>query len=462
MEITQSNVTDFTISHGSVAHTFNYSEVSTSIPSGHTTLAQFIQIILSWTASESVVAAKDETKDSFARVRISNPIGIFDEQFHYGLNSDKFNIVSAAGGTVIHMQSTGGVELKTTGAENSTAMIQTKQYMPYQQCKSMFIEISAVARTAPSLHNTTRIGYFDDTIDKSPQADQARGGSGVFFQVNGSNAIVIRTWDGSTQIDNVVNQSDWSLDTMDGSGPSCKILDTTKINNFIFDLSSDGGARVRCGVKINGEYIWCHEFSNSNASATPNIANLSLPIRIESKSNGTPATTQVFGIGVVLEGANEEIGRVFGVSRGAGQSVLTLNNSADSKVAVALRLQSTKCRGLIQPQRFQLHNVINNSFVHWRVILNPESLTGGAWNIPTAASIAETNTSVTSYVQGTGTVVASGYCDAQADISLSQFFRDIPICSNISGTVVDTLVVVVDFIRTNAAIYCSIEWKEIV
>ena len=100
---------------------------------------------------------------------------------------------------------------------------------------------------------------------------------GYFFQMNGTTLRVVHryTLEGNPTVNHGVDQSDWNLDTLDGTGgesnPSGMNLDVTKSNIYWIDYQFVAGGRTRYGVYYKGQRIACHEIDSENGSG--NISN---------------------------------------------------------------------------------------------------------------------------------------------------------------------------------------------
>jgi len=76
-----------------------------------------------------------------------------------------------------------------------------------------------------------------------------------------------------------VEQADWNLDPLDGSGPSGLNLDVTKSQIMLMDLQFLGMGRVRVGFDIGGKVVYAHEFLNANTTlAVPYMQTATLPV----------------------------------------------------------------------------------------------------------------------------------------------------------------------------------------
>jgi hypothetical protein len=83
-------------------------------------------------------------------------------------------------------------------------------------------------------------------------------------------------------IDRIVNQDNFNLDKLDGSGPSGYVIDLNKMQMIYFDYSWYGAGRIRWGVRATtGDIVYCHEMPNNNVNAEAYMRSGNLPARFE-------------------------------------------------------------------------------------------------------------------------------------------------------------------------------------
>jgi len=162
-------------------------------------------------------------------------------------------------------------------ASGDKVVRQTHKYWPYQPGKSQLIMMTG-AMGAPKTNVRKRIGYFD-TDD------------GVYFeQSNGTINIVLRTSTSGSVVNTPVPQSDWNLDTFDGSedygNPNGLSIDISFAQIFFIDLQWLGVGRVRFGFVIRGVPLYCHEILNANLLTTVYMKTAALPVRYEIENTG--------------------------------------------------------------------------------------------------------------------------------------------------------------------------------
>jgi hypothetical protein len=101
----------------------------------------------------------------------------------------------------------------------------------------------------------------------------------------------------SKTVDTIIPQSQFNLDTIDGTGPSGYNIDLSKMQMFYIDYSWYGAGFVRWGLRgIQGDVFYVHKMENNNINQEAYMRSGNLPARYE--SSATPpitATTALVG-----------------------------------------------------------------------------------------------------------------------------------------------------------------------
>ena len=242
--------------------------------------------------------------DAFGRARQSSPLTLFDSFNRYDAN-DKFSELFVSGGAVSFNTNTSTVSLEVDGSLGSKVVRETNRVFAYQPGKSLQIFNTFVMDThSPGLQQ--RVGYYNDE-------------NGIFIELDDDGLhFVKRTNISGTPSDVRVNQSSWSIDPLDGSGPSLNALDITKAQIFWMDIEWLGVGSVRCGFVIDGKFIHCHTFNHANRIDSVYMTTAILPLRyeIENTTVGPPAVLQQICSTVISEGGYEFRGSGGYASRG--------------------------------------------------------------------------------------------------------------------------------------------------
>ena len=247
--------------------------------------------------------------DAFGRLRVSDPFTLFASSHDQSPGDDLWETTLTGGATATHLPAQAAVRLRTTTASGDKVVRTTGRYFRYLPGKSQLVLLTTVLGAAAA-NVRKRVGYFDP-------------GNGIFFQLSGATLSVVRRSSVSgSPVDTVVNQADWNLDRLDGTGPSGITLDPAKAQIFFIDLEWLGVGRVRAGVVVDGGIFYCHQFLNTNSLTTVYMTTATLPVRYEIENTGaaTSATNDLAQIcsTVVSEGGSiaEVSARVRSVANG--------------------------------------------------------------------------------------------------------------------------------------------------
>jgi len=254
----------------------------------------------SYNIIDSAVSIRDSANlDAFSRLRVSNPLILFNAQLTYDLAPIILEpITNGTGATVTHdATNRQAVMTFSSTPTGGKAYMQSYEYLPYQPGRSqlIFVTFNMIAGVADTLKFA---GYSD-------------GVNGVEFQLSGTTkqfTIYSATGSGNE----TVAQSSWNLDKLDGTGPSGYTLDITKTQILVIDIQALYVGRVRVGFDIGGQIVYAHEFMHANLFVQPYIQSANLPVRCGMTCTGTVSTTMNFICSAVIsEGGSEDI-NVFG------------------------------------------------------------------------------------------------------------------------------------------------------
>ena len=267
-----------------------------------------------------------ENKDAFGRIRVSENYTLGDYKHLYGLDPN-FIDKKDFGGNVEFRINEAAARLSTNSSPSSNAIHQTKFYHHYMPGKSQII-LSSINFHGNTANVVKRTGYFDDE-------------NGIYLECDGSGTLyfVVRSYVTGAPVERRVPQSQWSIDKCDGTGPSGFDVDITKTQLLHIDFQWLGVGRVRVGFVHDGEYVYAHDFLNSNNLETVYISNPNLPVRCEVRNTGATTGDYMDQIcsTVMSEGGYVEAGQDWAV---ASTTLKTVASGVTSPIA-AIRLTST-------------------------------------------------------------------------------------------------------------------------
>ena len=390
--------------------------------------------------------------DAFGRLRVSQPLTLFDSSHRYRDNG-LWNTLATIGGTAVFSPNEGLVNLNVTSTGGSQVIRETAKVFSYQPGKSLLVFNTFVMAPAQT-GLRQRVGYYG--ID-----------NGIYIQLRDDIlSFVERSAVTGSPSENVVPQAAWNADTMDGNGPSGITLDITKAQILFTDIEWLGEGTVRLGFVIDGNFIVCHRFNHANLIASTYITTASLPLRYEITNEGTAtaATLKQVCSTVISEGGYE----LRGAQQAIGTPILTPRTFAVAGTfypIVGFRLKSTRLDAIAILTAVSLLGLGNGKNYAWRVV-QEATITGGAWATTGADSSVEYN--LTGASATGGRILAQGYVNSSNQGSPSiNILKEALFATQLernSFTGVASEIVIemaIDAIGGTLGAYASVDWEEI-
>lgn len=350
--------------------------------------------------------------DAFQRLRVSNPITLFDSRQFIGDNSLWWeNSVGVGTGAVSAQTSRASVYLTNGGTASGAKIVRQSRYNFLYQAGRSFVIFQTFVLGAATANVRKRVGFFNE-----PRTGH---GDGVFLEQDGTNNeyFTLRTSTSGTASDtNRVARSAW-FDRFDGLGgktnPSGINLDRVKTQIMVTDLQYLGVGRVRIAFAIDGVLFPAYEFKNANNLDVVYMKTPNLNLRYEIENTGVAGGTvnlEHICSAVMVEGGNDPGTRglpwagpataIGGVTVSARRPILS--------VRAKTLINSIRNRGHIFPRDIELLVQTNSAYIE--LVLNG-TLSGGAhaWtDLSATQSLVEYNTDETT-ISG-GRVIRSFYC----------------------------------------------------
>lgn len=403
----------------------------------------------------SFISAGDTPSiDAFARIRVSNPITLFDSKQIFD-NQPLFwddQEVSGSGTTSTHSVDAARTRVAVTASTAGKRIRQTFMRFNYQPGKSQMILMTGVLGT-PESGIEQCIGFFDDD-------------NGIFFKcLDGQMYVTRRSSVTGSAVDTDIAQNDWSIDTMNGSkirNPSTVNLDFTKNQIFFIDFEWLGVGRVRTGFVVDGIPIYCHEFLHANITDVVYMSTPNLPIRYSIENDGTGGDAFLDHIcsSVIAEGGSQDTGALR--SYNMGEPTINANTVGTKYALIGIRLKSTHLGASVKLVSGSILPTTSDNYI-WEVILNPTVAGTFTYNdqVNSAVQIAEGDTTgnpSTNTVTG-GTVMNSGY--GVDNVPFQQAVENaILLGSAIDGTP-DEIIICVNPMTINLDIHGALTWREL-
>jgi hypothetical protein len=391
--------------------------------------------------------------DAFGRLRVSNPLTLFDSSHRYKDNG-LWATATASGGAAVFNASQGLVDLNVNTTSGSQVLRETFKVFSYQPGKSLLVlNTFVMAPTKTNLRQ--RVGYFSRD-------------NGFYLQLNNSTlSFVERTLVTGAITETTVDQSSWNVDKMNGTGPSGITLDITKAQILFMDVEWLGVGTVRLGFVINGQFYICHKFHHANLITSTYITTASLPLRYEITNTGATASAstlkQVCST-VISEGGYE----LRGAQLAVGTPITTPKTFAAAGTyypMVGIRLKAATLDAVVITTAVSLLGIGNGKNYAWRIVQSAIT-TGGSWVSAGADSSVEYNLTGTT-VSG-GRILAQGYVNSSNQGSPSiNILKEAIFASQLernsfTSTPLEIVVeMAIDTIGGTLGAYVSMDWEEI-
>jgi hypothetical protein len=344
--------------------------------------------------------------DAFGRVRVSNPLTLFDSFHRYQIN-DKFGTSTSGTANTEFKLHESVINMNVGTASGDKCYRESKRVFAYQPGKSLLV-MNTFAFNAQKTNVRQRVGYFTTN-------------NGVFLENDGTaNYLVLRSYVTGSVVETRVAQTDWNYDKFDETGLSSQsghadrgILDTSKANIFWVDVEWLGVGDVRCGFVVDGLLIPAHIFHNDNLNSTTYMTTAILPVRYEIENTANTASSskmkQICST-VISEGGYTLEGR----SRSVSIPITTpkdLPTAGTFTPIVSLRLKDSFKDAIAILKDIEFFGATNNTSYRYKIIVGG-ALTGASWNSAATDSPIEYDIAATAISGGRDAQV--GYINVSA------------------------------------------------
>lgn len=377
-------------------------------------------------------------KDSFGRMRVSNPKTLFQADERTDVYESVFWTSTTAGSATITHDDDKKARIYTVTGNGDSAERRSRRYITYVKGKSQLVYLTGNFK-----------GAVANSVKEYGLADELNG---VMVRTNGTAfQVVIRSTVSGSTTETVVSQDDFNIDKLDGNGASGATIDLTKQQVFIISFGWLGSATVSFSIFYDGNVVPFHSIHNANRLETLYSQQGTLPIYTKISSTGASTTMETTCYAVHAEGDDS----LRGIVRVADVSTTPVNISATPILVAGVRLQAAYNRASINPVDFAVTVQSGNKDVYWRILKNP-TIVGGNWS-PVTNSIAEGLVSYTSYSGGevidTGYVITGQAKDSKITITDTYLGRDI------SGNS-ETLVMEIRTFSSTGTVLFTGRWRE--
>lgn len=349
-------------------------------------------------SSSLPITFPDNALDAFGRLVTVTPYTLFDSQNRFAADN-QFDTSLTTGGTTTYLSNESSVQMNVTAASGSEVVRQTFRNFPYQPGKGLTF-LATFVMGSPKMGLRQRVGYFNTQ-------------NGTFLQQNDSTvSFVLRSSSlptpGTPSDIRTVNQADWNVDPMDGTGPSGRVLDLTKNQILYMDFEWLGTGDVRCGFFVDGQPQICHIFHNDNTQTAVYMTTAILPVRYEITNTAATASasamkqicSSVLNMGGYEQTSSDHVARRTAV-------FTTINTAATFYPIVSIRLASTALGAIVMPNRVQFLPTTSQNYEV--ALLKNATLTGATWAaaVPTDPNV-EFDVAATA-ISAVGSIVQTDY-----------------------------------------------------
>lgn len=390
--------------------------------------------------------------DAFGRLRVSEPMTIFDSSHRYKDNGLWATSNTASNTTVTFNATQGLVDLTVGTAANDEIVRETTKVFSYQPGKSLLVFNTFVMESAKT-NLRQRCGYYG-------------ANNGIYLEVDDTTtSFVERSLVTGVVTETRIHQSDWNIDTMDGTGPSGMILDISKAQILWMDIEWLGLGSVRIGFIIDGQFVLCHTFHHANLIESTYITTASLPLRYEIKNKGpvsSSSTLKQVCSSVISEGGYE--------LRGVQQAIMTpitapydLTNAGTYYPIISIRLKTAYLDAIVILTALSIMGITNNANYNWQVLASGTT-GGGSWVSAANDSSVEYNITGTSF--SGGRILASGFLNGSnqgstpVDILKEALFK-FQLERNALTSKPYEITIVATSNLAGADIFSSLDWEEV-
>ena len=386
--------------------------------------------------------------DAFGRLRVSNPLTIFDSKNVMSKNT-LFDESLSGSGSVTYTSNNSTVNLNVTEVSGDKVIRQSKRVMSYQPGKSL-LNLNTFVMNTLTADLKQKIGMFD-------------ANNGVFFYADGTTLkIVRRTYVTGSPVDTEVLQSAWNGDKLDGTGASGYTLHPDKATILFMDFEWLGMGAVRVGFVIDGKFIVAHTFLNANDLTTVYMQTANLPVRYEIETAGTLAagtyTLQQVCSTTLIEGGYQPEGILQSVAT-ASLSGVNLTNAGTFYNVATIRIKSGRPYAVIVPNGFVASAISNSDF---EVQLRQNATPSTAFSYTSYSDNIEYDLTGTTTITG-GTIVGRTYLSGKG-VSIETFGDGLNFQYQIGQTIAgvsDTLTLCARGASSNDDIIGLIKWFDL-
>jgi hypothetical protein len=239
-------------------------------------------------------------------IRTTNNTEQFSNKFYYGIDEEQWLTISSVNSTFTADPNLKVGVLDIGTAADSSIVIQTTRAFLY---------------LAGSTHRYTAGIHYDLENGAILRAGVFDEENGYYFEVSKLNdefqaSVVRRSKTSGVVEEEIIPQSAWNIDKLDGTGESGKTLDLSKVQMLCLEYTWYGAGGAVLGFEIDRNIYFCHWFSAGNRLTSFINSDPDLPIRYELFNNSVTAANSNLYIGGIFLAVDGSLETRLGYSRG--------------------------------------------------------------------------------------------------------------------------------------------------
>ena len=382
--------------------------------------------------------------DAFGRQQVAQPYTLFDSQHRYAANN-KFWTSTATNGTTSHDANSSLVNMTVTDEDGSEVVMESTKVFPYQPGKALEI-FATFTMNAGQTGLRQRIGYFGSD-------------NGVFIEKDGEDVyLVLRSSITGSAVDTRIAQSNWNVDTLDGTGDSKLTLDFDTSQILFIDIEWLGVGTVRAGFVVNGAFVIAHKFHHANSITGTYMTTAALPVRYEITNTAATAggaTLKHICSTVISSGGFTPKGRSY--LAGRGLTYYTMPTSGTFYHLASIKLNSSRLDDVIIPDFI---NVLtdSNQNIQYKLVLNATFSSSLSFTTHANGSVDYSTTDTA--VSSSGTELTTGFIVNKGESGTFSKEQLLEIQLSRQNGTADTLSLIATADSNNVTVTGNISWIE--
>lgn len=400
------------------------------------------------TGGNANVAITGTNLDAFGRLRVSNPVTLFDSQNFY-INGGQFSNVTANSGSVTYVANESSFNLSVTTANGSSVITQARFTQAYQPGKSLLC-MNSFAFATLTTGCRQRVGYFTSS-------------NGIYFEADGGDLyLVIRSSASGSIVEERIAQANWNGDSLSnvvGTNPSGINLVPTRTQIFWCDIEWLGVGNVRAGFIINGQFIVCHTFQHANQAGNTTVYMTAATLNPRYEITNTSAivgarTMKQICSTVISEGGYNPSTKLQYVTNG---TAATRIGTANTLTALAsIRLNPAYPDAVVLPSQIDIL-LLDVRYGEFRLVQNA-NIGNVTWSNVTNSVV---QTAITSNVITDGNTVYQGLSSSRDEATIGADVASRLQLARLADGTPETLTLCVAYTSTNADLLYKFGWQEL-